>query len=124
MIMKSAYRVTLRFDDEQAISCQVSTSETIMSSFDRQGYVLHSSCKSGGCGVCLSQVKEGNFQYLLPMSTNKLKTVDEGTAFLCRATPVTDLVIQVPTKWVIKKSSLFSDVLRDISVPIDIHQGE
>lgn len=112
--MKSAYQVTLRFDDDNEISCQVSTSETIMSAFDLQGYVLHSSCKSGGCGVCLSQVKEGNFEYLLPMSTNKLKTVDEGAAFLCRVTPVTNLVIQVPTKWAVKKISLFSDVLKDI----------
>lgn len=112
--MNSTYQVTIRSEDGQEISSEVSTSETIMNAFDRQGYVLHTSCKSGGCGICIAQILSGEFKYLLPMSANKLETIPDATMFLCRATPQSNLMIQVPKKWIVKKASLFSDVLRDI----------
>lgn len=112
--MNYTYQVTIRSEDGQEISSEVSTSETIMNAFDRQGYVLHNSCKSGGCGICVAQILSGEFKYLLPMSANKLEAMHDATTFLCRATPQSNLIIQVPKKWFVKKSSLFSDVLRHI----------
>ncbi len=112
--MTSTYQVTIRAEDGQEISFQVSTSETIMNAFDKQGYALHASCKSGGCGACVAQILTGEFQYLLPMSANKLERVSDGAVFLCRAAPQSNLMIQAPTKWIVKKESLFSDALRDI----------
>ena len=40
-----------------------------------------------GCGACVAQMLTGQFQYLLPMSANKLERVSDGAVFLCRATP-------------------------------------
>jgi ferredoxin len=112
--MIPTFQVTIRAEDGQEISCKVASSETIMSAFDKHGYVLQASCKSGGCGVCVAKVLSGNFEYLLPMSANKLKDVVKGGVFLCRAAPQSNLTVQAPKKWSVKKISMFSDVLRDI----------
>lgn len=112
--MKSRNMVTLKSSDGDAISCPVSDDQTIMSAFDLNGYVLQASCKGGGCGVCVAQVDEGNFKYLMPISSNKLDVKKVNSIFLCRATPLTNMVIDVPVKWLSKKTSLFSDALRNI----------
>lgn len=106
--------VTLRSSDGEVISCPVSHDETILHAFDLNGHVLQASCRGGGCGICVAQVAEGGFKYLKPISTNKVDTQKVDLIFLCRATPLTDMVIDVPVKWLSKKTSLFSEALKNI----------
>jgi CDP-4-dehydro-6-deoxyglucose reductase len=112
--MRSGNIVTLKSSDGEIITCSVFDGETILLAFDLNGYVLHASCKGGGCGICKAQVAEGRFEYIKPISVTKVDALEVDSILLCRATPLTDMVIDVPVKWFRKKIAPFSDALKII----------
>jgi ferredoxin len=73
--------------------------ETIVDALRRQGLRTRYKCRRGGCGACRAILVEGEVTYPKPVS----ETVVDGphprpdvrNCLPCRATPVTDVVIEL-----------------------------
>ena len=74
---------------------QVEDGETVLAAALRQGIHLPYGCRTGSCGTCRAHVAEGRCHYPdgPPLALTALE-VRSGEALLCRAVPLTDLMVQ------------------------------
>jgi CDP-4-dehydro-6-deoxyglucose reductase len=77
-------------------SFQVREGESILAAALRQGVMLPYSCKNGTCGSCKGIVETGEVHYPFhpPLAMSK-SDFAEGSALMCQAEPIEDLVIKV-----------------------------
>jgi len=70
--------------------------ETVLDAAFRSGYLLAHGCREGQCSACKSFLLEGEVD-LKPHSSFALTEAEEerGYALLCRAVPVTDVVVEL-----------------------------
>ena len=61
--------------------------ETILDAAERAGYVLPYSCRKGVCSTCEAGLREG------AVTVGSRRVEGPAQVFLCRATPLTDLVV-------------------------------
>jgi CDP-4-dehydro-6-deoxyglucose reductase len=75
---------------------QVNEGESILVAALRQGVMLPYSCKNGTCGSCKGLLVSGEVHYPFhpPLALEK-SDFAEGSALMCQAEPIEDLVIQV-----------------------------
>jgi CDP-4-dehydro-6-deoxyglucose reductase len=74
----------------------VQDDETILEAALREGFSLPYGCRNGACGACKGKVLSGQFDYGAHSPT-ALKDEDkvQGRALFCRASPLSDLTIEV-----------------------------
>lgn len=74
----------------------VNEGENILSAALRQGVMLPYSCKNGTCGSCKGTLESGTVHYPFhpPLALEESDPV-EGSALMCQAEPLEDLVIRV-----------------------------
>jgi CDP-4-dehydro-6-deoxyglucose reductase len=77
-------------------SFRVREGESILAAALRQGVMLPYSCKNGTCGSCKGLVETGEVHYPFhpPLAMSK-SDFAEGSALMCQAEPIEDLVIKV-----------------------------
>ena len=87
------WSVHLKNDEEEldkVIECE--EGETVLDAADRQGVVLPSSCRAGGCYVCAGILVSGELhqeeQYVL-----EDEHLEEGFRLLCSSWPTSDVVV-------------------------------
>ena len=104
----------------------VNEGESVLNAALRQGVMLPYSCKNGTCGSCKGTLESGEVHYPFhpPLALSR-EEIGEGSALLCQAEPIEDLVIRVreieavrdihirkmPAR-VIEKTLLAPDVMR------------
>ena len=66
--------------------------QTVLSAALKAGLNIPYSCRSGTCVTCKARVVKGQVQYKL---ANAGLSIEAGTALLCQAEPVSDLVLEV-----------------------------
>jgi len=73
----------------------VNEGESVLNAALRQGVVLPYSCKNGTCGSCKGKLESGEVHYPFhpPLALSR-EEIGEGSALLCQAEPVEDLVIR------------------------------
>jgi len=73
----------------------VNEGESVLNAALRQGVMLPYSCKNGTCGSCKGQLESGEVHYPFhpPLALSR-EEIGEGSALLCQAEPVEDLVIR------------------------------
>ena len=69
--------------------------ESILVALERNGYRLHSSCRSGGCGFCRIKIKQGT--YFIPEGYDHRRHTDKEYNYVhsCSTFPTSDLVIKI-----------------------------
>lgn len=87
--------ITLRTRDgaEHAFSCGPDIS--VLTAAETAGLFLPSVCRQGTCGACHAQVSHGEYG-LGDIAPDVLPVATAGGVLLCRCTPKSDLVIDVP----------------------------
>lgn len=97
------YRVqVLGTSEGQSVTITCEEGEVITDAAEREGVILRVSCNNGGCGACRAKVLEGNVGYIGPVSKKKRidpATGEVGYELLCRATPLSDLVVRPLNDW-------------------------
>ena len=104
----------------------VNEGESILTAALRQGVMLPYSCKNGTCGSCKGKLESGEVHYPFhpPLALSR-EEIGDGSALLCQAEPIENLVIRVreieavrdihvrkmPAR-VIEKTLLTTDVMR------------
>lgn len=104
----------------------VNEGESVLNAALRQGVILPYSCKNGTCGSCKGKLESGEVHYPFhpPLALSR-EEIGEGSALLCQAEPIEDLVIRareieavrdihvrtMPAR-VIEKTLLTPDVMR------------
>ena len=74
----------------------VNEGENILSAALRQGVMLPYSCKNGTCGSCKGTLESGTVHYPFhPPLALEESDPEEGSALMCQAEPLEDLVIRV-----------------------------
>jgi ferredoxin len=81
------------------VEIEVQEGESIVEALRRQGFRIRYRCRRGGCGACRAVLLEGEIAYISQVCA----TVIDGPSskpgvrqcLPCRATPVTDLVIEL-----------------------------
>jgi ferredoxin len=88
--------VTIRPDGVEIVARE---RETIVDALRRQGLRTRYKCRRGGCGACRAILVEGEVIYPKPVSEKVIEgprpRPDVRNCLPCRATPVTDLVIEL-----------------------------
>jgi len=74
----------------------VNEGESVLTAALRQGVMLPYSCKNGTCGSCKGRLESGEVHYPFhpPLALSR-EEIGEGSALLCQAEPIEDLVIHV-----------------------------
>jgi len=86
------YQVTIQPSGHQF---SVNEDETVLEAALREGFALPYGCRNGACGACKGKVLSGQLDYG-KHSPSALKDDEkaQGRALFCRATPLSDLVIE------------------------------
>jgi CDP-4-dehydro-6-deoxyglucose reductase len=86
------HQVTIQPSGHQFI---VEDDETILEAALREGFALPYGCRNGACGACKGRVLAGQLDYGVHSPT-ALKDEEkvQGRALFCRATPLSDMVIE------------------------------
>ena len=86
------WSVHLKGEDDLDKVIQCEEGETVLDAADRQGVVLPSSCRAGGCYVCAGMLVSGELhqeeQYVL-----EDEHLEEGFRLLCSSWPTSDVVV-------------------------------
>lgn len=106
-------QVTLRHAGRSEVSFACEADDTVLVAARRAGVTLHAACEQGGCGACRARVVEGTVHYPLPASSRWL---DEGSGsedytLLCRAVPISRLVVETAHPWRQRDSAPLSRIL-------------
>lgn len=74
--------------------------ETILAALQRSGFAVRVGCARGGCGICRIQIDQGDIDYPVKVCEQALPVAErgEGVALACRAVPVGDVVVSVPSE--------------------------
>ncbi|ADG07014.1 2Fe-2S iron-sulfur cluster binding domain-containing protein [Kyrpidia tusciae] len=98
-------------DHPQILDCE--EGEVITDAAERAGILIRVTCANGGCGACRAEVVEGMVGYTGPVS--RKKRVDPATGnlkyeLLCRATPLSDVVVRPLNGWKQKKQKVWAEI--------------
>ena len=81
------------------VDVEVRAGETIVDALWRNGYRTRYKCRRGGCGACRATLVEGSVEYTAVISDVVLDgpspTPEEHKCLPCRATPQSDVVIEL-----------------------------
>lgn len=93
--------VTLLGDDLRSVSFPCTSRATIAAAARDAGYRLHTVCERGGCGACRATLVSGSVANLGGVSASKTRDPATGGRYelLCRATPLTDVVVHPLRAW-------------------------
>ena len=85
------------FDKEYTIP--VSSSESLLTAFDRAGLHTPSRCRSGECGWCRSRLISG--EGFIPEKTDGRREADKDFGYIhpCSTFPLSDVVVEVPGQY-------------------------
>lgn len=90
------FHVVVRPD---GVDVEVRSGETIVDALRRNGYRTRYKCRRGGCGACRATLVEGSVEYTAVISDGVLDgpspTPEERKCLPCRATPQSDVVIEL-----------------------------
>lgn len=93
--------VTLLADDGSAVVFRCPAGVVIDEAARAAGYRLRVVCARGGCGACRATLVSGRVDLCGPVSVTKTEDPATGRHYelLCRATPVTDVVVHPVAGW-------------------------
>lgn len=74
--------------------------ESVSQTLLRAGYTMRLACRGGSCGLCRVHVDDGQTTYTLAVAESALTREDHlsGVVLACRAVPVSDITISLPTE--------------------------
>lgn len=75
---------------------QVNAGETVLQSALRHGIELPWGCGGGICGVCMSDIVQGEVGYETPPLALFEEDQEQGKGLICAAYPRSDLLLNVP----------------------------
>lgn len=99
-VSAAVFEVELRGSDGNGARFCCAADMTIEAAARRAGIRLRAACYQGGCGACRAQLIDGSVMNLGPVSAARTNPAT-GACFvlLCRAAPVTDVVLQPVAAW-------------------------
>ena len=71
------------------------SNESILVSLERSGYIIHTACRGGSCGVCRIKVISGD--YFIPKENDKRRYTDKEYNYVhsCSTYPLSDMKIKI-----------------------------
>jgi ferredoxin len=93
----------VRFEPN-GVELECSSEKTLLESLVEKGYQMCVGCRRGGCGICLVEVKSGEFE-LRPHAKELITQRSQTLA--CRAMPQSDAVVMLCEDNKFKRSGLY-----------------
>ena len=84
---------------DKTYTIPVSSSESLLTAFDRAGLCAPSRCRSGECGWCRSRLISG--EVFIPEKTDGRREADKEFGYIhpCSTFPLSDVVVEVPGQY-------------------------
>ena len=84
---------------DKTYTIPISSSESLLTAFDRAGLCTPSRCRSGECGWCRSRLISGNV--FIPEKTDGRREADKEFGYIhpCSTFPLSDVVVEVPGQY-------------------------